>query len=369
MVVNQIAAAALVKSEDGLRNAMDAVSGGSLPGCSVAVSGKYRTLDHFGRLITRAVDFKTMKFQAANGVDFLDITADATKPCEFTAAGVVDGRASETKVVMGPNGVGAYRTRFVNPDTPGTVGIIFPAQSHSYSDFRGTWSFLQSGVIVGSGLNQYPGQVTFGEERKVNVCDYDTTTWQCVPDTESVLTAAERSDGGVDVNSATGPAVTVYAYRAPNGSLPLFGTTNSAGANTPTTNQTSLVASKLSTLAVPAVGTEVKYWDTSLTIFVATATTSSSTTTTAPAQDANTVIKVDGSAVTRKRISDGREDVVHFNQPLPGLRTRDAGTFNGQNFASIIQVPVPGMGMTLSVNNGLVGPTRAYIMNLSVTRP
>jgi hypothetical protein len=96
LVVNQIALAAVTKSEDGLSTAMAAVSGGSLPGCPAAVSGKYRTLDHFGRLVTRSVDFAAKKFQAANGVDFLDITFDAAKPCEFTASGIssVDGRTS-----------------------------------------------------------------------------------------------------------------------------------------------------------------------------------------------------------------------------------------------------------------------------------
>ncbi|MEJ8836310.1 hypothetical protein [Ramlibacter sp. AN1133] len=365
IVVNQIAAAALAKSDDGLKDAMEAVSGGSLAGCPVAVSGKYRTVDHFGRLVTRSVDFKTMKFQAATGTDMLDITADATRPCEFTASGTVGGQAAEYQVVMGPNGLGAYRSRNLNPATPGTVGYIFPAQSHSYSAFRGTWTFLQSGVVDPGSLTHLPGQVTFGEERKVSVCDYNTSTWQCVADTTANITATERADGGIDVGDASGTGVTLYAYRAPNGSFALFGTTDANG-GTPTTDPAStLIAGKLSTLPLPAVGTEVKFWDVQLAI------TGTTRTTTAPSPDSNTVLTVDAATqtVTRKRSSDGREDVVHYNDPLAGVRTRDAGSFNNQPFAAVHQIPLPGMGLTLSVNSVPASATSTYIVNISVNRP
>jgi hypothetical protein len=305
-----------------------------------------------------------MKFQASNGVDFLDIAADAAKPCEFTASGTVEGKTAEWKVVMGANGVGAYRARFVNPDTPGTNGYIFPAQTHSYSALRGTWSFLQSGKMGDEGLVHLPGKVTFDENRKVTVCDYDTGTWVALCNTTTVLDATDRSDGGFDIGMAEDSMVTVYMYRAPNGSFALFGSTNPDGATT-TIEQSSLIGAQLSTLALPEVNSVVKYWDVMLS------TSAGSVFTAPPTPDANTVIAVDAAtqAVTRKRASDSREDVVRYNQPLAGLRTRDAGTFNGLNFAKVYQFTVPGMGLTLSANGVPAGPTSTYIASISVVRP
>jgi hypothetical protein len=91
---------------------------------------------------------------------------------------------------------------------------------------------------------------------------------------------------------------------------------------------------------------------------------------TSPVKESVTVKTVDTatSVVTRKRESDGREDVVRYNNPIDGVRLRDAGTWNSVPFASVYQMPITGLGITMSVNAN-PHPSGNYIYNISVTRP
>jgi hypothetical protein len=361
VVVNQIAAAAEAKSEDGLKDAMQAVSGGSLAGCPVAVSGKYRTADQFGIVRTRILDFKNMKLLTATATDSLTIAADAANGCVFTATGTVFGVDTVLKVVIGANGVGAYRSHQSGPNLlggPDTVGYIFPQQSHSYSAVRGTWSVLQERL---QNSQHVASQVTFGEERKVTSCEYDSA-WNCVPG-QATQTAAERTDGGIDVKAGDQVAATVYGYRAPNGAFAAFGSTNPTGTTSVPPNL--IVASRLASLAVPAVGTVTKSWDTSISV------SSAGTTGADPAPTSYTIQTADtaNSTATRRRDSDGRIETLHYNQPITGVRTRDAGTFGTGAFAEIFQIPLTGMGVTLSVNAQPAQVGVGYLYDIAVVKP
>jgi hypothetical protein len=353
VLVNQIAIAAEAKSDDGLDDAMEAVSGGSLAGCPVAVSGKYRTVDAFGVVSTRTLDFRNMKLGTVGSTsDSVALTADAANACVFAGAGTLDGKATNVQVTISTNGLGAFRSQ-ASGDAVGTIGYIFPLQSHSYSALRGTWQVLETRVAVEPA--HFPGQVTLGEEKAVTSCQYDSS-WNCVADT-ATLAAVERSDGGIDVTSAGQAVATLYAYRAPNGSY--VGIGNAKSATLDTTDV--VVASRLDTLAVPAAGTKTRSWETGLTLAGTTATVPNQAPTayTVKTSDAAT------STVTRTRDSDGRLETVHYNQPLQGVRTRDAGT----NFAKIIQVPLTGMGVVVSVNADPFGTNTSFIYNLSVVTP
>jgi hypothetical protein len=61
--------------------------------------------------------------------------------------------------------------------------------------------------------------------------------------------------------------------------------------------------------------------------------------------------------------------VLHFNQPIAGVRTRDAGTFNGGNFAQVVQVPLTGLGVTISINAQPFGAGNTFIHNIAVVKP
>ena len=363
-VVNQVATGAAAGGSTGLTDAMVSVEAGALANCPAAMSGKYRFVDFFGKSYVRELDFKAMRFRQVGSSGGLPITADSSKPCEFVSEGNNGTADLKFEFVMGQAGVGSYRIQ--NFTSGGSIiGYVFPVQSHAVAALAGEWSFLQSGYMPGDGLVQWPAKLNFGSDNKVAVCDYDTSTWACVPDAEANLTVSARDDGGFDLNEAAQAGVAnLYGYRAPNGSLTVFGTTNAAGINTDETEQSIIVASKLSKVKLPAVGDVVKYWDLSLT------QSSAGRTVLSPAQDATTVLTVDTATgvVTRKRASDGREDLVRYNDPIDGVRARDAGSWNGSPFAAVLQMQLPGIGMTVSVNS-LPHPSGAYIYNLSVARP
>ncbi len=76
-----------------------------------------------------------------------------------------------------------------------------------------------------------------------------------------------------------------------------------------------------------------------------------------------TAVNTTTSVVTRQRIGESFTESVTFNQPQPGLRQRSADTTN--SLLSIMQMSLPGLGMTLSVND-TAGPYRQII---SVRRP
>jgi hypothetical protein len=228
----------------------------------------------------------------------------------------------------------------------------------------GTWSFVQSGFMPGEGLVHSGGLLTLNATNSnVTVCDYDES-WNCVIDTTAGLTLSARTDGGFDLNEPGQSGVAqLYGYKAPNGTLAVFGTTNAAGANGTDVTQTTIVGTKQNLLAVPALNTLSKFWDVGYTRVGVT------TTVDAPMTDSNTVISVDGSTVKRKRESDGREDTVHYNSPVAGMRTRDAGVWNSVGFGKAYQVPMQGLGVVLSVNAVPASSGAAFFRHISVIRP
>lgn len=356
LVANQVALAAVTKSTKGLEQAIAAVSGGTLANCPYALSGSYRTIDYAGRSGVRTVDFKNGKFMAFNGVDSYAITPDATRACQFSATGTVGTVTSRFDVVIGPSGAGSYRVSNSGGSSATTIGYIFPVQTHALSAVDGTWSFLQSGVIAGT-TDHYSGQFHFSAADGTGTeCNYERATWTCVPSGSS-YTIAARSDGGFDVKAGSTTAINLWAYRAPNGSTAVFGTTNAAGSGS-APQQTSIVAAKLQKLALPAVGSATNYWDVMIDGL------GTSVATHGPDAQTTTVQTVDSATgtVTRERASDGRVDTVHYNQPLDGVRTRDAGT----SFAAAFMMTVPGMGLNVSVDTFTTAP---HFYVISVTRP
>lgn len=340
-----------------------ALAGGSLAGCPTAVSGPYRTLDLWGKTLVRDIDFRNMRMRASNGVDWLALTATPGEACSFVASGTVDGRAVETAVVLGAQGAGAYRTHYSDTNSPGINGYIFPAQQHAVSEVGGTWSYLHSGNFPGQGNNHYPGQVNVdAAAATMTTCTYDTSTWVCSADPGPAATVTARTDGGFDIPVAdAGVVMQMYGYRAPNGTLTLFGSQMGGTYDDPNALLTSIVAAKLDTLPLPAAGSVQKYWDVQFT------SNDNVMSSTVPRADAVTVDSVDAGTgtVMRHRSSDGRQDTLKYNQPLTGTRYRLQGT----TFASAIQIPLPGLGMVISANALPAMDTGVMFHVLSVERP
>jgi hypothetical protein len=362
VLVNQVAVSAA--NGDAANIVTQALAGGSLPGCPTALSGPYRTLDLWGKTVMRDVDFRNMRMRASNGVDWLTLTASFTEACSFVANGTVDGRATEISIVLGASGAGAYRTHYSDTNSPGINGYIFPVQPHAVAEVDGTWSFLHSGSFPGEGNNHYPGQLKFDAAAgTMSACGYDTDTWICNAYPGAASTVTARADGGFDITApdASGVPVRAYAYRAPSGTLTLFGSQLQGAYDDPNAFLTSYVAAKLQTLPLPAVGSVTKYWDIQFT------SNDGIYSTNVPRADAVTVDSVDAATrtVMRHRASDGRQDTLQYDQPLTGTRFR----LPAQTYAAAIQVPLQGLGIVVSANAQPALQTGVMFHVLSVERP
>jgi hypothetical protein len=241
---------------------MTAVNSVSLDKCPTAVSGKYRMLEYFGRTKVRQLDFKNLSFNTDDGQKMFDIVPHPTEPCRFSSSGTFDGVSVQLDVVIRTTGAGSYR---INNRTSGgtSTGYIFPAQAHPMSAVAGEWNFLQSGFFPGDGLRHFLGKLTLGADGTMSVCDYNVTDGSCSADPEAPTQWTTRTDGGFNLTDGSFQ-VPLYAYRAPNGSVNLFGTPNPDGLNRSTMEQSHIVAARPRTLTLPVVGTVNKYWDLSL---------------------------------------------------------------------------------------------------------
>ncbi len=362
LVVTQIASSAATGA--GAENLQATVAGGMLAGCPSAVSGKYRTVDYFGRSSTYDVNFKEGKF------GIFTITTQEDKPCEFVARGMVGEDEVVWEVAFGPGGVGAYKSHRVGATNPGGIGYVFPVQSHQASTLGGNWSYIESGYLPGDGLLHMGGELKVAADGKMTLCEFGEEFKVCEVDTEADITVAARPDGGFDlVDSAEGVVGQVYGYKAPGGSITLFGTTNAAGTNANDITQTHIVAVRPRTLALPVASSESKYWDLSLT---QRGPNQSSRTVTAPAAGVTRIDAVDAAtqAVTRSRPDSDRIDVVTYNKYKDGWRVREAGSNDASSWPQLMQLPLPGVGLSISINYVEFEPNVSpHIYSVSVTRP
>ena len=370
LIVNQIAAAASTAgsgetpSPVTLGDIMANVEGGSLPGCPVALSGKYRTIDYWGRTSVRHFDFKNRKVNRGdNGAPLFDIAVDAEKPCEFIATGTVDGVEARFDFVIGSSGAGSYRSQNLTSGGS-TIGYIFPVQAHKLAAVTGAWNYLQSGFIPGDPVGHFPGQMVIGEDHKVSFCDYrPESNFACELESDANERADEVADGGFDLNDGASLA-RLYGYRAPSGALTVFGTTNPAGATGEEVEQTSIIATRPRALGLPEAGSVAKYWNLQLN------RTNSVNSTTPVDSNASKTLAVDASAgtYTRERVSDGQQDSVQVNRPVDGFRFRPPGNWGEQQFTGLYQFPVPSLGITASIN-AAPSSNLLHFYSISVTRP
>lgn len=368
LIVNQIAAASAAGSSDttspvSLDDVMSSVEGGSLPGCPVALSGKYRTIDYWGRTNVRQFDFKNKKVNRGdNGEPLFDITADPAKACEFVAAGTVDGVEARFQFVIGSSGAGSYRSQNIT-NGGSTIGYFFPVQAHRLGAVTGTWNYLQTGYIPGDPVGHFPGQLAIGEDRKVDACDYrPEANFACQNDDEANLSIVEVSDGGFELQDQ-GFAARLFGYRAPSGSLTVFGTTNPSGASGSEVEQTSIIATRPRALSLPEAGSTARYWNLQMN-----RNNMGVNSTSEVESNATTVRGVDAAtgSYTRERASDGMIDSIQANHPVDGFRFRAAGTSGELQFPDMYQFPVPSLGITASIN---ANPLMLHFYAISVSRP
>lgn len=352
-VVNQIA---LAQDDTSLADAMEAVAGGTLPGCAAAVSGKYRSLDYTGRSAVRDVNFGAHSFSADDGTS-LTLTPDPSMYCTFGVSGTEDGQTVSMTVVMSDNGIGAYQKALANGVQ--TVGFLFPVQALSYAKLAGgTWTVVKSGQMALSVYAHAIGPLVFdasSPKATQQVCDTSVaTTWTCQA-SPPALDLVARKDGGFDLYSGTDVAGQLYGYRSASGTLTLFGSSDVAGTGTGS-QQYLLVGGQLPTLALPPAGSRIVNANVGVTLDNGVPTAGVSA-------DSYTVDQADASTgtVTRTR-NNGRVEIQHYNAPLTGLIYREAGT----GFLALDQVKLPGTGLAISVN--ALPSTTEYQFTISVGR-
>jgi hypothetical protein len=373
LIVNQIASSAQTPG-DGVAPGLTAIISAAnnfLAGCPAAISGKYRTIDYWGRTTVRQIDFATGKFNRGDGQPLFDITPDPEQPCKFMASGTFDNEESQFDIVIGHSGAGAYRSQNLTTGKS-SIGYIFPVQGHPTSALSGNWTFLQSGYLPGEPVQHLPFKLTINTDNQATVCDYVipmTADAVCETESQAQVTLASNPNGGFNVIDASvlendGVVANIYGYRAPNGSLTLFGTTNPSGANSNDIEQTSFVGAKLQPLALPAVGAVSKFWDLS---FSRTRVDNVNVNTTAPISKGTKVVtEVDASTGTVSRVPEGETsgDTLVFNRPLDGMRLRAPTNTS----AGVLQIPLPGLGMTATVNSA-PSTSSLHFYFISVNRP
>lgn len=344
-VVSQIASTTGNAAPMTLEQVMGNVNAGSLAGCPSALSGQYRMVEYTGAVATLNINFGTNKLTVASeeGDEVVDIVPSTSQPCQFLAQG-----ESPTTVVMGASGAGAF-------GDAERVGYIFPVQSHTLAAVQGSWQFVESGIEESNLGVHFVGELNVAADGQATVCEYGVMNNDfaaCTPDTDETVSLQEHAGGYFVLNYGTDSSV-VYAFRAPNGSLSLFGSNNPGHLTDPGTFRTHFVMTRPQTAATQAVGTTTNYWDlVQRYIPSGTPATTNGTLTATLGADSTTVTASSETSVTRVRASDDRVDTFELNQPIAGLRYRaPVGTAGQPGFVpSLYQRSVPGTELVISID-------------------
>ena len=347
-VVSQIASTTGSSAPVTLNEVVANVAKGTLAGCPQALSGKYRIVEYTGFTTTVDLDFGAGTITPA-GASALPIARNTSQNCEFDITD--DQNAVLTKVVIGPSGAGAFADEV-------RVGYIFPVQAHNFAAVQGKWDFIESGLNEDMAGEHWVGEMTVAGDGKVTVCDYDVmgnppSFATCAVDTAEAATLAAQSDGSLVLNYGAEVAP-VFGFRAPGGSLTLFGTNNPSGNESAGVLKTHFVLSRPQATPRQSVGTVVKYWDVNQS-------TSGSLLTASVGADEITVTEAGDTFVTRTRKSDSRVDTFLLDAPVVGMRERKAtGSISG-----VYNKFFPGLGVAFAID----AMPSAHFATISVNRP
>ena len=312
------------------------VQAGALADCPQALSGKYGVLDYDGAYDQIDLNFGTLK---VNGE--LTIVPSTTQKCEFSVNDT--GNNVLSTVVFGPSGVGVVRDSRI-------LAYIFPVQSTSLASVVDRkWEFLESG-IDGGVADHWVGEMAVDAGGNVAVCDYSNLeSGTCVPATETVSFSQSGTTLLLNYDGTTSP---IYGYRAPDGSLTLFGYNHTSDGL-----RSSFVLTRPQSLQAQSVGEVARYWSAVQRFDPARESLPEPQdalfTTFAPGS--LTVTAATADSVTRT-FADGSTDTWLLNQPIPGLRKRATPL--------TYQRVLPGLGITVGISGG-----SAHTYSVSVGRP
>ena len=326
--------------------------------CAWLRSGKYRMIN----------PNETDPLLKGNVLDLNAATLSAKNPDNSIATLTSDGGCQFThsepgatnKVMVSSAGVLVVHSQSTtNVNTRG-VAIGLPEQTLPVSEFAGTWNI--AGWDPASGIST-PGYVAQTQEVVINSTGQVTSSTECVglapcsaPSTPALRFVANTSSGGFDMIEGGANNGRVYLFKSVAGKAVFVIVAND--------RQLVIGSPKEALGALPAVGSVSNFRE-----FLSNGSGSIG----ALAENTLTVTAVDtvANSYTRRRTADGRVDTLGVNKPRNGLRYRAANscTVNGvaSNCAEVVQLPLQGMGITLSLSVGN-SPTSAFL-NVAVIKP
>lgn len=329
-------------------------------GCAWLRSGKYRMInpaetDPLWRAHVLDLNATTL---TATLFDGTVVTLTDAGDCKFTTE---DAETTSTIVVSSAGVLVVQDQSKANAaDVAVTVGL--PEQTLPLADFAGTWNIADWFSNSGTASNDFvaeTSEVTIdanGQITAVLICDGAAP---CVAEAAPHPTlTANATAGGFDFRFAGTVLGRAFLFKNAAG-RPVFVAAVEGG-------EVIVGTPKRALGSLPAVGTVSDYREIGLR---------GSGLVDLLVDNSNTVTAVDAgtNSVTRIRASDNRVDVLGYDQPRNGLRYRaqSSCTLNGAplNCAQAVQMPLQGMGITLTLSAGSNNVAPNSFFYVSVGKP
>jgi hypothetical protein len=325
--------------------------------CAWFKGGKYRMInpsetDPKWKAHVLTIDAATTTALDQDGVA-IPFTSDGG--CQYT----VDEAASTTKIMVSSAGVLVAYSQSKSVATDRSIAIGLPEQTLPVAEFAGTWN------IAGWGAdNAIAGSVATSEEVTLNASGQITAVSTCLGLVACAVESGpfpafstHATSGGFDLNEAGAPVGRAFLFKTLAGKAAFVFVADDG--------LQFIVGTRKATLGtLPAVGAVSNFNEFSLN-GNGTITTLVSNTLTVTATDAT------AKTVSRIRTADNRVDTVTFDKPRDGLRYRAPNNCTvgvaAVNCAETLQLPLQGMGITLSLSVG-TNPSTAFY-NVAVFKP
>jgi hypothetical protein len=311
--------------------------------CAWLKSGRYRMIspqdtDPKWRAHVLQVNATGLTITDQDGVTE-PVTADGE--CQFS----VDESDAIHKVMVSSGGILVVHSQSKTVATDRWLTIGLPEQTLPVAEFAGTWNVASwdphSGIAT-------PGYVPQSQEVTLDATGQITAVSECLGLTACAggtgpfpQFTANAASGGFDMIENGSNNARVFMFKTVSGKAAVVFLDNAG--------QVFIATRKASLGAVPAVGTVSNFrqiiWNGNGTIAALN-------------EDSTTVTGTDTTAKTSTRLlaSTNRVDMLTYDAPRDGLRYRapNSCTINGaaNNCSEIVQLPLQGMGITLTMSVG-----------------
>lgn len=283
------------------------------------------------------------------------VTSDGD--CQFS----LDDSEAVNKTIVSSGGILLVHSQSKTVATDRWLTIGLPEQTLPVSEFAGTWNVAswdpQSGIAT-------PGYVAQSQEVTLDATGQITATSECLGlaacsvDTTGPFPrfTANAASGGFDMSENGSNNARVFMFKTLSGRTTVVFLDNEG--------QFFIASRKAPLGSVPAMGTVSNFrqvvWNGNGTIAALN-------------EDTTTVTGIDVVAKTTTRLlaSNNRVDLLSYDKPRDGLRYREPNscTINGlaNNCSEIVQLPLQGMGITLTMSVGS-NPATAFFQ-VTVGKP